>query len=323
MRLTPFVLSTGLLVVGLLAGTASDVRPERPVLQRGGWRVLSADFHVHTRFSDGFLSPVDLVLQAERRGLDVFALTEHNSVFPAYLARWFSEAVGGPTVLIGEEITTSDFHLIGVGLTEAVPWDQPVEDVIANIHRQGGAAIAAHPVGRFWPAFEPVRDQLDAMELLHPIAHRSDGEGSRGWRWAEILAFFERSRAEGFELAPVGSSDYHFFSPLGVCRTWVFAEDDSAEAIVAALKAGRTVVFGLDGEVWGDPALVALLAAEPLPVVERDYNYRGSGPLDRVTRTLGWLGMLGIVLFGPTRRRRLEEREAATSEEAPLPRGEP
>jgi hypothetical protein len=61
-------------------------------------------------------------------------------------------------------------------------------------------------------------------------------------------------------------------------------------------------VLGLDGQAWGDPALVALLEEDPLPEVEYDYNYAGSGPLDRLTRVVGWLGMLGLVLFGPARR---------------------
>jgi hypothetical protein len=237
MRATPFAVSVAFLLLGLLAGTALDVRPERPVLERGGWRVLSADFHVHTRFSDGFLSPLDVVLQAERRGLDALAVTEHNNLFPGQLARAFSEVVGGPTVLVGEEITTRRFHLIGVGMREPVDWDEPIETIIAAIHGQGGAVIGAHPVGRFWSAFDPVRDQLDAVELMHPIAFQGRDAGP-GWRWEEIRTFYERARADGFDLAPIGSSDYHFFSPLGICRTFVFAEDDSAGAIVAALRAG-------------------------------------------------------------------------------------
>ena len=71
----------------------SDPAPVRMETRRGEWRVLEADFHAHTRFSDGFLSPLDLVLQARRRGLDVLAVTEHNNVFPALIARSYARHV--------------------------------------------------------------------------------------------------------------------------------------------------------------------------------------------------------------------------------------
>ncbi len=288
-----------LVAVGIVAGTALDRAPARAASFRGGYRVLEADFHAHTRFSDGFLSPFDLVLQAERRGLDVLAVTEHNITFPAVLARWFSRRVGGPTILVGEEITTRRYHLIGVGLTDRVDASAPLPEVLAEIHRQGGISIAAHPVAHFQPSFEAELAHLDAAELMHPLAY---GDGRNGWRWAEMHAFYERALASGHRLTAVGSSDYHFFSPLGVCRTLVFAEDDGDEAVMRALRAGRTVVHDLDGHAYGDPALMEALEREPYPMRPQDYGYRGNGPADRWTRMLGWLGLVGLVLFGLRRR---------------------
>jgi predicted metal-dependent phosphoesterase TrpH len=285
--------------VGVLAGTALDRAPARQASFRAGYRVLEADFHAHTRFSDGFLSPFDLVLQAERRGLDVLAVTEHNITFPAFMARWFSRRVGGPTILIGEEVTTRRYHLHGVGLTQRLDASAPLAEVLAEIHRQGGIAIAAHPVERFQPAFMAEIDHIDAAEVMHPLAYADRGNG---WRWTEMRDFYERALASGHRLTAVGSSDYHVGSPLGVCRTLVFAEDDSAEAVVRALRDGRTVVHDLDGRAYGDPALMEALAREPYAMRPQDYAYRGSGPADRVARALGWLGLMGLVLFGLRRR---------------------
>jgi hypothetical protein len=292
-------LSLALLALGLLAGTALDRAPSRPASYRGGYRVLEADFHAHTRFSDGFLSPFDLVLQAQRRGLDVLGVTEHNITFPAFMARWFSRRIGGPTILVGEEITTRRYHLIGVGLTERVDASATLSEQLAAIHRQGGIAVAAHPVARFQPAFEAELDHLDAAELMHPLAY---GDRGGGWRWTEMREFYERALGSGHRLTAVGSSDYHFGSPLGLCRTLVFADGDGEEAVLAALEAGRTVVHDLDGNAYGDPVMVEALAKEPYPERSPDYGYRGSGPADRVGRTLGWLGLMGLVLFGLRRR---------------------
>jgi predicted metal-dependent phosphoesterase TrpH len=292
-------LSLLLVALGILGGSALDRFPRRSASFRGDYRVLEADFHAHTRFSDGFLSPFDLVLQAQRRGLDVLAVTEHNITFPAFMARWFARRASGPTVLIGEEVTSRRFHLHGVGLTERVDASAPLGEVIAAIHRQGGIAIAAHPVGRFQPAFEAELDHLDAAEVMHPLAFGGRGES---WRWPELRDFYERALASGHRLTAIGSSDYHFFSVLGICRTLVFARDDSEGAVLDALKAGRTVVRDLEGRAYGDPELMALLEREPYAMREQDYGYRGSGVADRVARSLGWVGLMGLVLFGLRRR---------------------
>jgi hypothetical protein len=307
-----------LVAVGVVLGAVSDHPAPRPPVTRGGYRVLEADFHAHTRFADGFLSPFDLVIQADRKGLDVLAVTDHNILFPALLSRAFSRFVGGPTILVGEEITARRYHLHGVGLTERVDASAPMAEVLAAIHRQGGVAIVAHPTRRFWPAFEPFvgpgsGERFDATEVMHPIAFGSVldagrpkeapapevGAGAgRGWRWEDVRDFYDKTRASGHAITAIASSDYHFGSVLGVCRTLLFSRSASEEDALDALRAGRTVVTDLQGRMYGDPAMIALLKAEPYALRPVDYQYRGAGLLDRIGRALGWLGLLGLVLFG-------------------------
>ena len=288
----PALVFAGLVAIGLGLGTRLDVVPPRSATLRGGYRVLEVDLHAHTRFSDGFLSPFDLVLQARRRGLDALAITEHNILFPAELGRWFSRRTGGPTILVGEEVTTRRFHVIGVGLTQRVHAGDPLADVIREVHRQGGVVIAAHPVKPYWPSFEAEIDGIDAAEVMHPIAWA----GGEGWRWEDLRDFYDRQRAAGHRLTAIASSDYHFFSTLGLARTLVFARGDDEAAILEALRQGRTVVHDREGRAYGDPELIALLEREPYAMREQDYGYRGSGWLDRVARALGLVGLVGLVL---------------------------
>jgi hypothetical protein len=172
--------------------------------------------------------------------------------------------------------------------------------VLAAIHRQGGVAIAAHPVRHFWPAFEGELQHLDATEVMHPMAFQPS---SRAWAWEDMRTFYEDALASGHRLTAIGSSDYHVGSVLGVCRTLVFAEGEGEAAVLDALRAGRTVVYDLEGRAYGDPALVEALRREPYTVAEQDYGYRGSGLADRVARTLGWLGLVGLILLGRRRAR--------------------
>jgi hypothetical protein len=310
-------LGIALLAVGLAGGAISDPSGDavaRPVVMRGRYRVLEADLHGHTTFSDGGLSPFDLVVMAERRHLDVLAVTEHNAVFPAKMARAFSRAVGGPVILVGEEVTTSRYHLVALGLHEAVRARQPPADVIDEIHAQGALAIAAHPVKHFQDALLPVRDRLDGAEVMHPLAYVDRGGD---WSWKDMRAFYMDTPSD-HPLVAIGSSDYHWASVLGLVRTWVFVDPEARldeHAVLDALRARATVVPGPGGELFGDPELVQLLRAEPMPphTEPDDYGYRGRSTFDRVTRALGWLGLLVIVLF----RKRAEREREPVSEPAP------
>jgi hypothetical protein len=87
-----------LLLVSLAAGTLSDTSSKNPPIMLGGYRVLAADFHVHSfPLSWSTLAPWDAVLETRRQGLDVIAVTGHNHVWVAKVGRWFSRLVGGPT----------------------------------------------------------------------------------------------------------------------------------------------------------------------------------------------------------------------------------
>ena len=45
---------------------------------------------------------------------------------------------------------------------------------------------------------------------------------------AELTEFFRSTRASNPRLAPIGSTDYHFRQPMGLCRTYVFAREYSS-----------------------------------------------------------------------------------------------
>lgn len=292
----PFLLSIAMLATGTALGTFLDHAPARPVEERAGYRVLQADFHAHTRFSDGFLSPLDIVDQADRRGLDALAVSEHNQTFPAKLARAWSKLVHGPTIIVAEEVTTHDYHMLAIGIDDRIDARRSLSEVIDDVHAQGGVIAAAHPTKRFAKAYTPeIIAKLDATELMHPIAYQ--GKNSGIGAWTELVDFYEAAKANGSFLSPLGNSDYHFGSVLGITRTFVFARGDTEKDVVDAIREKRTVVFDLEGKGYGDPELVAALEAEPLATREIEYGYRSSGALDAIGRTLGFLGLLGILAF--------------------------
>jgi hypothetical protein len=277
-------LAGSLLAAAVVVGTAIDRAPSREPITIGGYRVVATDFHTHSStWSDGALTPWGLVLEARHQGLDAIAITGHRQTLDAKWGRWLSERIGGPTVLVGEEILEIPHHVVAVGIEVTVDSALDVAAQIAEIHRQGGIAIAAHPGPMFWSGFMPVMDQLDGTEICHPAIYDI----------AEAQAAFEQF-ATRTAAAAIGSSDFHGMGRLGLCRTFVFARDTSAPALLDAIRARRTVVYGLGGKAYGDPELIRLAAADGrLPAAARP-EYPAS-LLDRVSQLLGIAGLIGIV----------------------------
>lgn len=99
--------------------------------------------HVHTRRSDGTGTPEAVAAAAERAGLNFLVLTDHGDGTlppepPVYR--------GGVLCIDAVEISTGGGHVLVLGLSEApYPLAGEPRDVIEDIERLGGFAIAAHP----------------------------------------------------------------------------------------------------------------------------------------------------------------------------------
>jgi hypothetical protein len=283
--------AVALLLVAIVAGTIADVPRSAQPLTLGGYRVLAADFHIHSStWSDSAVTPWGIILQAQRDGVDAIAFTGHNQIWDGKAARRFSALVGGPTVIPGQEILSLGHHVIAVGTQTVIQGGRSAASLIAEVHRQGGIAIAAHPLSDSWAGFDDeAMKTLDGGEICHPMVYGLD----RAQR--ELEQFAARGR-----FAAIGSSDFHGIGRIGLCRTYVFARDDSADAILEAVRARRTVVYGRGGKAYGDPALARLAADHP-HLRERATVDPPPGALDWVSRAAGVLGLLGLVLAAPSR----------------------
>lgn len=111
-----------------------------------------ADLHFHTRGSrdvrrkNSGLNPHEAVLFAQNSGLDALAITDHDAIDTAYEALEFGIMEGiGVEVIVGQEITSKDGHMIGLYLKEEVPPLLSAGETVRNIHKQGGLAIIPHP----------------------------------------------------------------------------------------------------------------------------------------------------------------------------------
>jgi predicted metal-dependent phosphoesterase TrpH len=110
-------------------------------MSRNGW--VRVDCHLHTALSGDAVTSIDqLAERVAEEQLDVVFITDHNVTAGAVAA---AERGIGARVLIGEEIRTRDGDVIGLFLTERIPYVLPLGDVTGLIRAQSGLIYLPHP----------------------------------------------------------------------------------------------------------------------------------------------------------------------------------
>lgn len=208
-------------------------RPRRGLPAEPGLTWLACDFHAHTLHSDGSLGVSELAALAVAAGLDVLAITDHNTVsHHAHLAG--AAARYGIGLLPGQEVTTDRGHANAFGAIPWVDFRRPASTWVTQVESTGGLLSINHPLADDCGWQHP----LDIRPPLAEIWHWS-------WlapTWTGPLAWLN---AWGRETVPIGGSDFHDPGegrPLGAPVTWVACESTEPEAVLEGLRLGRTAV---------------------------------------------------------------------------------
>lgn len=86
-----------------------------------------------------------LAARIRQVGLDAVCITDHHTLEGALDA---SRRDLGARIIIGEEVRTPAGEIIGLFLTERVPYVLPLLEAAARIRAQGGIVYAPHPCDR-------------------------------------------------------------------------------------------------------------------------------------------------------------------------------
>lgn len=205
--------------------------------------VGKADLHVHTAEGDGMAEiPALLDYVEEHTDLSVLAITEHDDLRPALTAR--DACARGRyrfELLVGEEITTIEGHVIALYLESPVPSLKRLLPTLEAVHRQGGLAIIPHPMS--W-----LTRSLGQRAIERVLRDGSAFDGievasSPAARMAAAKAL--RLNRERYHLAEVGGSDAHFLQVIGA-RYTEFEGTTAADlrrAIETRTTAGRRAAY--------------------------------------------------------------------------------
>ena len=240
--------------------------------------MTAIDTHVHTcRSTDSLAAVAEQLIAAAKRGLNGVAITDHNSFAGAKEAIRIAPQLirkgrlpSGFFVIPGEEVSSSDGHIIGIFLTDQIPAGRSAEWTIREIHRQGGIAIAAHPLlprslGQLANTlqFDAVETENAAEKLHYALASRESRE----------------QRAKFYDVVTkprIGSSDAHDPQSVGECYTLAKCAA-TPEAVRTAMLEGEVSPAGVsDADETsmvrrGLPHILALLetASDLTPWIRR------------------------------------------------------
>lgn len=193
-----------------------------------------AELHCHTTFSDGWATPDACVRQAARRGLQILALTDHNTAAGA-LPYWQQPLQDGVLVIPGEEVSTELGHVLAF-FVQATIAPGPFKTVLAQIREQGAIPFMAHPyhiaLGNRWRK-KPIFKLNPAY--LHQLVGLEIHNGHNRTPANRLAA----SLAEEKKLPRISGSDAHLPWEIGNARTRFDLPRLTLDAVKAALLQGR------------------------------------------------------------------------------------
>ena len=241
---------------------------------------LLCDFHVHTRWSDGKLTIAEVVdLYGSTGKFDVIAITDHILMKKDLLARAGRIATlgrrafgvreedfeayldghpdpGGARAASSTACSSSpaprsrrtgcaaakNSHIIALDIKKYISADQPADDILREIRRQGALSIACHPHHRTTRRIEistcylwDHRDELSDLVDVWEAANRDD--------------LFSVTSLKHFPY--VANSDFHKPKHLYSWKTLVRCEK-TWPAIKQALRRNVDVALTLFRNGWGD-----------------------------------------------------------------------
>jgi len=228
-----------------------------------GYKIIKADFHSHTVFSDGSVWPDFRAGEAWVTGLDALAITDHieytphDKDLPKNLNRSYALAKGtadavGVTLIKAAEITKEmpPGHLNALFVDDIDKLDhENWKKAVKAAHEQGAFIFWNHPgwkgqqpdgIGKWYEEHDWLLEKgmLQGIEIVN-----NDEYYPEVYQWC-----IDKN------LTILGNSDIHgtvqmqYTNPPFDHRpmTWVLAKENSEAAIKEALHERRTMVY------WGD-----------------------------------------------------------------------
>lgn len=206
-----------------------------------GW--VRVDMHSHTLHSGDSTTTIDEVAEAvSDAGIDVLCVTDHNSIVGVAQLAQVLEREGICRVIVGEEVRTHAGEIIGLFLSQRIPFGENALHTARVVRDQGGLVYIPHP-------FDPMRRNISEHALHDLTTHRLvdaievfNAKTSLQSLNTKALRF-----ASEHDLAAGAGSDAHV--PLALGSAFIDMPDfDGPQDFLESLRSGRVV-----GHHWDEP----------------------------------------------------------------------
>ena len=205
---------------------------------------MKIDLHCHSEASHDSSTPIELIPdRCIKRDVSVQAITDHDQIWGAKKLR---EIVNGAsedglhslTVIVGQEVSTSEGEIIGLFLEEAIAPGLSPEKTVELIKEQGGLVLLPHgfdPLKRWRlkpEALERIAESVDVVETFNARISRIQ------WNQAAVSWSEERG------IAISAGSDAHTLADIGsawveVPRRTIEGPQDLLDALQGGIPVGE------------------------------------------------------------------------------------
>ena len=196
---------------------------------------LKLDLHIHTEYSrDSVNSLKDVNMRCRALKLDGYAICDHdtmNGLKPK------QDEDLDLVIVPGLEISARGAHILCLQPRDIIKPGLSISETVDAIHAQGGTAVLAHPYSllKSWVNInEAMSAKFDAVEVAN----------SAQWPFDYIMGQNEKL-ASKLNLPNTGGSDSHIPETIGRSYTVVDTDSRDVDDILKAIKAGRTMPFGM------------------------------------------------------------------------------
>jgi len=199
---------------------------------------MNLDPHIHSYYSGDSRSKIkDIIKQAMLIGLDIIAISDHNTIKGSKIA--IQEAKDKNIIIVPSiEISSLKGHILGFGVDEDIARDLTPEDTIDKIHDNGGIAIIPHPYSFYrnglFSKIKPEGLEFEAAEVKN----------------ARFILGYSNYKSKKLakmkNIAEIGSSDSHFIGSIGNCYTELkdIDSDCTIDDIIDVIKSRKTIAKG-------------------------------------------------------------------------------
>jgi predicted metal-dependent phosphoesterase TrpH len=194
---------------------------------------MKFDLHIHTRrySPDSVIDPLALVQRARRMGLDGLVITEHDWLWTEEELNELRAVEPGLRIFAGVEVSAREGHFLVHGIKDpfALAKGIAIRDLCREVHRQGGAVVAAHPYPWGQPFDAILREARPELDGLEVMTSNMDRECRR------LAAMVHRQQG----WTGLGSSDAHEEGVLAFCYTEFPQAIRDQRDLVEALRSGQ------------------------------------------------------------------------------------